>query len=601
MSQNEDMDIDPFTLIGKKRERHEESNDTNGTEVLSDQDDGKRLKHSSIAATIPTTIPYEKQVTPMPVSTSLESSISSLAHSQSDTIVASSTMPSQVHGAITRLVTNSSVSSMNSSARPIMDLNHASVQLQKIPGHQLATLVQFEDSFAAKTESAEMLEEEAEDETSLAGNEESPEPENDDDYAYLKNDKKSQPPARVILGLMLMFLMNTAITIALLNFFITPLSSVAVLEVPVARHHPQIIPPSETAYAKKKFTYVSNEYDYEHAFKLSDVTLRQFLSHEDGFHLGMAPAFFGFYVYFGALTAFHEDVLTMQDVEEGKLLLPVGMDGTANKNVDFDEEREGESKSPDLLLKSVAGASAGAMAAVLLASGLDPRESAEFASTMTVDRFWDFPGFGGALKGGLFEELMVAQLNRSNLAKKKGINVDLEDGLVPVAVTGFDIFSLQEKVMIKGCMGKAARASATFPLLFQPCQWDERDENDNGREGKTQYLIDGGVTDPYGLVGLGHLRTGERNKRVVNLVAGTFGTSGPIGPSNLPKGLNASEVLSISIEGSPQCGPWAMQNGPRAVETARNAVLDVLDAPMYHGQEEGHYVLHLDASSFVPS
>ena len=47
------------------------------------------------------------------------------------------------------------------------------------------------------------------------------------------------------------------------------------------------------------------------------------------------------------------------------------------------------------------------MAAVLIASGLNPRDSAEFASSMTFDKFADPPGYGGVLKGNIFEEIMV--------------------------------------------------------------------------------------------------------------------------------------------------------------------------------------------------
>ena len=291
-----------------------------------------------------------------------------------------------------------------------------------------------------------------------------------------------------------------------------------------------------------------------------------------------------FYVYFGALTAFYEAV----EVEEGKILLPVGL------AADGDNSDEKSEDAPEVLLRSVAGASAGAMAAVLLAAGLNPRESADFASSMTVDKFWDFPGFGGTIKGDLFEKIMVGRLNNSTLATslKTSGSVQLEDGLVPVAVTGYDIFALKGKILTKGCMGKAARASATFPGLFQPCKWTD--------DGST-YLIDGGVTDAHGLVGLGHLLTDKKDKRVINMVAGTYGKKAPPGPSRLPEGIDAKEVVSISIEGAPLCGPWAMENGPRAVEAARKAMIDILDSYMWKGNEEGHYVIHVDASSFAPN
>lgn len=440
----------------------------------------------------------------------------------------------------------------------------------------------------------------------------------DDERTYaaisssLEVSNRSRPPFpfKLVLGFFTMFIINTATTVALLDIFLFPLLAPAAV-LPLPRHHPQIIPPSEATYSevtKRKNRRKASKSSTQHVptDALSDMTLRQFLSHPDGFHLGISPSFFGYYVYFGALTAFHEAV----EVGENQMLLPVGLDARPSEDGD-DGNSDGEIKT-ELLLKSVAGASSGAMAAVLLSAGLNPRESADFASTMTVDKFWDFPGFGGIIKGDLFEEIMVDTLKQSNVAKNilenngKGFtssnqsefeSLQLEHGLVPVAVTGFDIFARQGKVMTKGCMGKAARASATFPGLFQPCLWREK-SGDNMH--KDQYLIDGGMADMYGLVGLSHLRTKEKNKRILNLLAGSYSTFlPPLGPSNLPNGLDAGEVVSISIEGAPQCGPWAMQNGPKAVEAARDAILNVLDAPMYRGREDGHYLLHIDASTFV--
>lgn len=337
------------------------------------------------------------------------------------------------------------------------------------------------------------------------------------------------------------------------------------------RDYPQIILPSEA----KGSSGTKNT--------LSNITLRQFLSHSDGFHLGLAPSFFGFYVYFGALTAFHENVLSEREKQNGKLLLPVGLQNSHGKNV---------------LLKSTAGASAGAMAAVLLSSGMDPRNAADFASSMTLDKFADFPGIAGVFKGDLFEQIMVDRI-KANIkidGNDESKNFCLEDGLVPVAVTGFDIITWKGKILTKGCMGKAARASATFPGLFQPCKWHDVDDHDT----LPSYLIDGALRDSHGLVGLTALLPDMKKKRVVNMVAGTF-SDGIIGPSDVPNGLDVQEVLSISIENAPQCGPWAMQNGPRAVTAAREAIKSVLDLPLYKGKQDGHYVLHVDCRSFVPN
>ena len=91
----------------------------------------------------------------------------------------------------------------------------------------------------------------------------------------------------------------------------------------------------------------------------------------------------------------------------------------------------------------------------------------------------------------------------------------------------------------------------------------------------------------------------ETNKRIVNIVVGGFGEEGPIGPSKMPQGLDTSEVVSISIENAPQCGLWTMHNGIKANRAAMDAIISILDKPMYTGREDGHYVLHVDATNFI--
>ena len=317
------------------------------------------------------------------------------------------------------------------------------------------------------------------------------------------------------------------------------------------------------------------------------------------------PRIFGIYVYFGVLTAFHESVLLPDEIKDGKVILPIcGSTVTSCRD-----------KVQETLLKSVAGASAGAMAAVLIASGLNPRDSAEFASSVTFDKFADPPGYGGVLKGNIFEELMVKRLKRNTPDDEgvKGESHKLENGRIPVAVTGFDLLSMSGKILTEGCMGRAARTSATFPGLFQPVGWIDSKNKDKVKEAEFGYLtrlkqryipdallIDGGIADPAGLNGLAVLLPNIKNKRIVSLSLKSYGSRPPLGPSAMPTGLNAREVVSISIENTPACGPWAMANGPRAVHAAREAIKAVLDLPMYRGEEDGHYVVRIDATAFVP-
>lgn len=282
--------------------------------------------------------------------------------------------------------------------------------------------------------------------------------------------------------------------------------------------------------------------------KLSGLTLRQFLLH-GGVHLGLAPSFFGFYGYFGMLAAWEQSNLLSQ-------------------------------------LQGVAGASAGAMSAVLLAAGISPLMAAKYCETMSLTSFADPPGLLAFFRGDLFEQLMDDFIQN----EKPGHSGQLQDGVVPVAVSGFDLKTLSNKILSQGSMAKAARASASFPILFQPTQWKDED-------GTTSFLMDGGVMDGMGVEGLAVME--GTAKRVVNMVVGHFGGRGAGGPSEMPEGVMASEVVSVSIQNLPRCGPWAMENGPRAVEAAQLAMLASLDVPLYFGKEMGHYELYIDATEFI--
>ena len=289
----------------------------------------------------------------------------------------------------------------------------------------------------------------------------------------------------------------------------------------------------------------------------TDVTLRSYLERNDsGFSLAMAPAFFGFYGYFGILAAWDEHLASYEPEE----FLRSGR------------------------VRSVAGASAGAMAAVLLSAGVKPRSAADFCTTVTLEKFADFPGVGGLFKGHLFEKLMEdfltshiqgSQENRSLLL--------LQNAQYPVAVTAFCLQNMAGKTLTTGSMARAARASATFPLLFQPVGWLD---SDSALAPAYYTLIDGGINDTAGVVGLEALDPSIKGTRVVNLKVEPFMFDKPPGPDEIP---DVQEVLSISIQNLPQCGPWAMENGPVAVEAAYQAVVASLDLPLFVQESGSHF------------
>ena len=94
--------------------------------------------------------------------------------------------------------------------------------------------------------------------------------------------------------------------------------------------------------------------------------------------------------------------------------------------------------------------------------------------------------------------------------------------------------------------------------------------------------------------------TNNNRNKIINLMIGDFHLSTVPGPSSsVLKNTPNTTVLSISIQGLPQCGPWAMSNGPKAVELAKRAIQQAMDVPLWMGIEENHYELHIDASYFV--
>ena len=129
--------------------------------------------------------------------------------------------------------------------------------------------------------------------------------------------------------------------------------------------------------------------------------------------------------------------------------------------------------------------------------------------------------------------------------------------------------------------------------------------NESGEKKRTwlpdSLLIDGGITDGLGLNGLGGTSDDEQKKRVINMVVGDFGFQGPSGIESMPPGVHAKSLVSIALLGTPMCGPWAMQNGPRAVESARKAMAEALDTPMERvvSTSDDHYLVKVDASKWL--
>ena len=214
--------------------------------------------------------------------------------------------------------------------------------------------------------------------------------------------------------------------------------------------------------------------------------------------------------------------------------------------------------------------------------------------------------FEASMREFISEKARISRLKPRDGQDNSDIPFQLDEALVPVAVSVFDLMRMRGANLTSGCMAKAARASAGFPGLFQPVAW--RKEYPFSRISLPQkrlpdsLLIDGGISDGLGLNGLGSFSSFTDKKRVINMVVGDYGFGGPPRIKDLPAGVNAESLVSVAIVGTPMCGPWAMKNGPRAYESARLAMMAALDTPMERvGGADGQFVVRVDASQWLDS
>lgn len=310
------------------------------------------------------------------------------------------------------------------------------------------------------------------------------------------------------------------------------------------------------------------------------LTLRQVL--ESPFHLAMAPANFGFCGYLGALAAWQQALQTTS---------------SSSKSITLQDQ-----------LQSVAGASAGAMVAILLGAGANPQDAASFCANIKLSHFADYPGFFALFRGNKFEAFMqqfLLVLVSSSTTNATTTPFHLEDAVLPVAVTAFDLLTMQLKILTRGSMARAARASVAFPFLYHPVAWKDDIRRTN------HVFVDGGIVDREGLFGLTHTLQAQQTShtnpsphRVINLSIGGFSSKPPPGPESLP---GNTEVVSISIQRLPEPFSWDnMFEGKQAFDSARAAMEQSLDVPLQKvvRQMEGntssqmnHYELHIEAHS----
>ena len=241
------------------------------------------------------------------------------------------------------------------------------------------------------------------------------------------------------------------------------------------------------------------------------MTLGEWLRLEP-YTLGLSSGFFGFFAHAGFLKALEEQ---------------------------------------EVLPTRVSGSSAGALVAGVWASGRSMGDLT--ASLFAIERsdFWDpAPGFG-LLKGKLFESLLKDFL----------LVRTFEDCSIPVSISIFDLLGLRTRVLTKGSLVRAIRASCCFPGLFHPVQVDGR------------WSIDGGVLDRPGLAGV------QENERILyhHLNSRSSLRKHMASLTGVPA---RSNMMSVCLEGLPRLGPNRLESGQQAYEQAYAKTLVALKQPV---------------------
>ncbi|MFN0253426.1 MAG: patatin-like phospholipase family protein [Kofleriaceae bacterium] len=201
-----------------------------------------------------------------------------------------------------------------------------------------------------------------------------------------------------------------------------------------------------------------------------------------------------------------------------------------------------------LIPAHVAGSSAGAMVAGMWAAGLAPEQLAEELQRLRRDDFWD-PALGvGLLAGKKFDAILRRLLPRERI----------EACSVSVRISVFDIMQRRTRVLVRGDLATAIRASCAVPGMFQPV-WTELP---HGR----RPCWDGGILDRAG---------------IAEMPAGRLLFHHIAAPAPWTRGEppipNRTDMVTLVLEKLPRPHPWAMDEGRRALAIARQATERALD------------------------
>ncbi|MGE0321954.1 MAG: patatin-like phospholipase family protein [Polyangiaceae bacterium] len=208
----------------------------------------------------------------------------------------------------------------------------------------------------------------------------------------------------------------------------------------------------------------------------------------------------------------------------------------------------------ELTPRAVSGSSAGALVTGLWAAGLGAEAIEDELMRLEREHFWD-PSVGlGLLRGERFRDKLESLLPVARF----------EDCRVPAAISVFDVYSRETRVMREGALAPAIRASCTLPFLFQPMWHDGRP------------LLDGGILDRPGLAGMGHER----------LLYHHLASKSPWrrrGSVALQVPQRAG-LCALVIEELQRVNPFQLRRGRKAFRQAEDATRRALELPVHAGE-----------------
>jgi NTE family protein len=244
------------------------------------------------------------------------------------------------------------------------------------------------------------------------------------------------------------------------------------------------------------------------------TTLREWLA-EAPFSLGMSSGFFAFFAHTGVLGVLEEE---------------------------------------GLLPRAAAGSSAGALVTGAWAAGVPSAGIADALLALERAHFWDpRPGFG-LLRGQKFDRMLRDLLPVHQFDACK----------IPVMLSVHDILARQTRVMTRGDLVTAIRASCAVPGMFHPV-WI----------GRRPYW-DGGVSDRPGILGV---PDGER--LLFHHIESRSPWRGVDSEAiRIPKRRG---MVTLVVEGLPRSGPFKLHEGRRALGVARAAMQRALGSPIDGG------------------